>query len=296
MAKDLYQIDKLREYIETTKVIKINDHFRIRIGDEYIEKYKSGVYKDEIDCLVSYTDQIYQLGLKYPANAKPIFYTYMVPDDRFAEMLHYPDTTQKGGGKPTASYDIDGFNWGYGQSQNLFEKAYDKNPTIAQIVNGIHEYAHLVHSQFFIKDQLISEGFAETLPLYTMDYESKFDDHRNVLKNLKSYQIYSPKQLLEMEGKGTFYGKAITPHRSCSFVLSYISSYLFVRGCLETIAEKYNLDRDKATQRFLEIGRSSQTSHAWFIYDLADVLGIPKNELLNTNKLQLKVLDEIIKN
>lgn len=294
MTKDIYKKDKLREYIEKTKIITINDNFHLRMGDEFLDKFKSGIYKDEIDNLADYIDQIEKLELKYPANAKPIFYTYIVPDDQFVELLKYPYKTRKGGGKPTPSYDIDGFNCAYGQSQNLFEKAYDKNPTIAQIVNGIHEFAHLVHSQFFEKDRLISEGFAEALPLYTMDYESKFEDHRNVLKNLKLNQIYSPKQLLEMQEKGTFYGNAIEPHKSCSFALAYISSYLFVRGCIETIASKYKLSRIQATQKFLEVVRSSQCTNEWLIYDLSDVLGISKSELLNTKKLQLKILDEII--
>lgn len=294
MAEDKYQKDKLREYIEKTKIITINDHFRLRMSNELLDKYTSGTYKDGINNLVNYTNQIQKLKLIYPANAKPIFYTYIVPDDQFVELLNYPYKTRKGGGKPVPSYDIDGFNSAFGQSQNIFEYAFDKKPTISQIVNGIHEYAHLVHSQFFKKDRLISEGFAEALPLYTLGYESKFIEHRNFLKSLKLNQIYSPKQLLDMQDNGTFYGKAVEPHKSCSFALSYVSSYLFVRGCIETVASKYKLDRVQATQKFLEVVRSSQCSHGWLIYDLADFLGIPRNELLNTKKLQNKVLSEII--
>jgi hypothetical protein len=126
--------------------------------------------------------QINHLCLQYPANANPIFYVYLVPDEDFIDLLQYPHKTRRGGGKPVSSYDINGFNSAYGLSQNMFENTYDEEPSISRTVNDIHELTHLVHSQFFNKNRFISEGFAETLPLYSMDYERKFDEHRSILK------------------------------------------------------------------------------------------------------------------
>lgn len=282
----MYKPDKLRQYIETSALRAVNDRFRVRLSEELAEKYDAGAYTNAINNLEGCIKQIRSLGLKYPGKAKPIFYLYLVPDDDFVDLLNYPHKTQKGGGKPVFSYDLDGFNKSYGVSQNMG----DKEPGVSRTVNVIHELAHLVHSQFFYKNRFISEGFAETLPLYTMDYESKFDEHRQAIKNLKPNQIFSARELLSMERDGAFRGKMLIPNRSCSFDLAYISSYLFIRGCMETIASKFNINRAKATQKFLEIVRSSQCTDEWLVYDLAGALDISQDELLNKKILQIGVL------
>lgn len=284
----MYRVNKLKEYIDVSVLKIVNENFRIRLSKQLAKKFESGVYAKEINNLADCIEQIRKLGLYYPANATPIFYVYLVSDDDFIDLLEYPYKTRKGGGRPVPSYDIDGFNYAYGLSQNILENVSGKEPSIYRTVNDIHEFAHLVHSQFFYKNRFISEGFAETLPLYSMGYESKFYEHRNALKDMKSNQIFSPKKLIDMEKNKTFVGEAIIPNRSCSFDLSYISSYLFVRGCVEEIASKFNINRVKATQKFLEIVRSSQCKDEWLVFDLANALGIPKEELLNTKKLQIK--------
>lgn len=291
----MYKEDKLKEYIEVSVLKIVNENFRIRLSKELAEKYDAGVYTNGIKNLTNCMEQIDKLGLQYPANAKPIYYVYLVPDDNFIELLHYPHKTKRGG-RPVQSYDIDGFNYAFGLSQNMLENVPDETPSISRTENNIHELTHLVHSQFFNKGRYIHEGFAEALPLYTMDYESKFDEHRNALKDLQLNQIYSPKELLNMEKSNSFGGEAILPNKSCSFELAYISSYLFVRGCIETIASKFNLDKVQATQKFLEIVKYSQCSSDWLVFDIAKELGIPQDELLNEKKLQIEVLNRIIGN
>jgi hypothetical protein len=189
----MHKKDKLKTYIEKSVLRVVNDDFRIRLSKELAAKYDAGAYTNSTQQFADYIEQIKKLGLQYPASAKPIFYMYLVPDDDFIELLRFPYQTRKSGGRPVASYDMDGFNSAYGQSQNMSDDTLAKQPNTARIVNNIHELAHLVHSQFFDKNRLIAEGFAEALPLYTMDYDSQFDEHRNVLKSLKPDQIYSQK-------------------------------------------------------------------------------------------------------
>ncbi len=289
----MYKKDALREYIEKSSLKIVNDDFHIRLSKELSPKYDAGVYNNAINKLKKYIEQIKKLELQYPGNAHPIFYVYLVPDSDFIELLQFPFKTRKSGGRPVNCYDLDGFNWAYGLSQNLCENISDEEPLISRMVNNIHEFAHLVHNQFFDKNCFISEGFAEVLPLYTMDYESKFDEHRDVLKKMKPDQIYSVKELLDMERNNTFYGKNIFRNRSCSFDLSYISSYLFVRACIEAIASKCNNDRVKATQKFLEIIKNSQYSSEWLINDLANILDIPQDELLYQKNWQIKTLENL---
>ena len=159
-----------------------------------------------------------------------------------------------------------------------------------QEVNTIHELAHLVHSMFFNKDRLISEGFAEALPLYTMDYESIWKEHQQMLKDLPEDKILSAQQLIEITSNNNFNIGAVMPNKSCSFDYSYISSYLFVRGCLEVIASKFNINKVEATQMFLEIVKQSNSYNQWLIYDIANAIGIPQEKLLKSKEIQINTI------
>ena len=81
--------------------------------------------------------------------------------------------------------------------------------------------------------------------------------------------------------------------KSCSFRSSYISSYLFVRGCIETIEEKYNCSKVEALQRFMEIVKQSACFDEWLIFDIANAMGISPDILLNGKDMQFKALYSI---
>ena len=290
-----YKPSKLYEYIQNSELRTVNDGFKIRLSPELAKKYDAGVYANHIAHYAGYINEINALGIKYPGRANPIFYMYIVPDENCVELLSFPFPDAKSGGKPVSIYDLDGFNSAYGESQNIGENAPAKEETISRKVNSIHEFAHLVHGQFYRNSRILSEGFAEVLPLYTMNYEEKFDEHREVIKNMKAEDIISPQELLAMEKDRSFGQKTRIPKKSCSFDWAYISSYLFVRGYIMKVAEKFGLDRVQATQKFLEIVRSSQCSNEWLIFDLAEAIGVSGDELLETKKLQLSAQEEIAK-
>jgi hypothetical protein len=289
----MYQKDVLKKYIDDSVLIEINTNLRIRLSKQLEVKYNDGKYTNAINHFENYIEQISSLNLTYPGNAHPVFYVYLVPDKNFVDLLRFPYPERKGGGRPVSSFDIDGFNSAYGESQNLAANQPKELPNISRIVNSIHEFAHLVHSQYFSKNRFICEGFAEALPLYTLNYESKFDEHRNAIKNMDESQIFSAKQLLDMEKKNSFGRSALLPNKSCAFDLAYISSYLFVRSCLEIIASKFNINRAEATQKFLEIVRSSQCSHEWLVYDIANALDIPKSVLYSKKTIQINTLKDL---
>ena len=288
----MYTINKLKEYIDASVLRKVSNSFCIRLSKELAIKYDSGIYKEAINNLDSFIQEINNLNIKYPGNARPIFYLYVVPDEEFMELLNFPHQNSKSGGKPVTSYDLDSFNTAFGISQNILENFPNKENTLAKNINNIHEFAHLVHGQFFSKNRILNEGFAECLPLYTMNYESKFDEHRNEIKNINIDEILSAKQLLNMEKEGIFHIR--TSHaRTCSFDQTYMSSYLFVRGCIERLAEKYSLNRIEATQKFLEVVRYSTCIDEDLIIYLANEINMSQDELLNDKTLQLNVIKNI---
>lgn len=286
-----YKPDKLREYIQNSEVRSVNDNFKIRLSSELAQKYDAGVYDNDIARHAKYIDEINALGITYPGRSNPIFYMYIVPDENCAELLTFPAGLTNGG-RPVSCFDLDGFQYAYGRNQKCLENRVGPE-TIAQRVNGIHEFAHLVHSQFFNKNRMFDEGFAEALPLYTMGLEADFDEHRAVIKEMKPQDIISPQDLLSMGREGTFY----TPqkNKTCSFDPAYISSYLFVRGYMAQMGKKFGLDKKQTTQKFMEKMGDTQNWSQFLVHDLADVIGMSGDELLNTKNIQLAAQAEIVK-
>ncbi len=291
----MYQKSLLKEYVKKSELRVYNNKIRIRLSKELAVKYDQGIYNNYLNKMEKCFDLINTLNIKYPSNANPNFYIYIVPDDNYEEMLNIPETFNngKGGGKPVGSIDLDGFNYAYGVSQNLCENHSEK-VSIMNFENNVHELAHLVHGEFFSESSLLGEGFAEALTLYTLDLEEQFNEHREALENLKDNQIYTAKELIEQEKNNSFGEEELLPNKSCSFRLSYISSYLFVRGLIEIIEAKEKITKQEATQYFLEMIRQSNYTNEWLIYDIADHLNIDKEELLNGKQIQIKVLKEII--
>lgn len=287
----MYQKEKLKIYIENSELRVFSDRIKVRLSKELAQKYDQGYYKVFLDNIKSYLEQIESLKIKYPGNANPILYIYVVPDDNFVELLNFPShlSASKGGGKPVQCYDLDGFNSAYGLSQNMLENAVENEPT-SKIENQIHELSHVIHNQFFSKNRTICEGFAEMLPLYGLDFEKHFDEHREIIKKLDEKEILTAKELLSSEKEGTFGIKVLLKNKTCSFRSSYISAYLLIRVCVEKIVKNNNCSRAEAIQRFLEILKNSNCMNEWLIYDIADAIGIPQKQLLNEKQLQIDLL------
>ena len=291
----MYQKNLLRDYIKNSELRIYNDKIRVKLSKELAIKYDQGIYDNYLKKMEKCLDLINTIKIKYPSKSKPNLYIYIVPDDNYAKMLSIPETFNngKGGGKPVGSVDLDGFNYAYGVSQNLCENN-NENINIMNFENNVHELAHLVQGQFFNESSLLGEGFAEALSLYTLGLEEEFGEHRKALENLKEDQIFTAEELFVQERENTFGKDALLPNKSCSFRLSYISSYLFVRGIIEKIEEKHNITKQEATQYFLEMIRQSNFTNEWLIFDIADSLDMDREELLNNNELQVKTLNKII--
>lgn len=292
-----YQKDYLRKYIEESELRVFNEFIKVRLSKEMIKKYDDGCFDNYLKREYEYLKKVNTLDIKYPGNARPVLYIYIVPTEESTKLLKIPKIfdSGKGGAKPVSCYDLDGFNYAYGISQNYVENV-SENPSIALEENDIHELSHIVHSQFFSNNQILGEGFAEALPLYGLGYEEKYEEHKEALLNLKDNQILSAKEILISEREWTYGKEALLPNKTCSFRLSYISSYLFVRGCMELIKEKYKLTRKETIQKFLEIVRESKCSNEWLILDIANALEIEEDKLLNRIDVQKEVLENLKNN
>lgn len=290
----MYKKDLLRDYVKNSIIKEFSKNIKIRISNNLEKNYELGKYTEFLNQVQKSYDLINTLDIKYPSNQKPVLYIYIVPDENYGELLQIPDIFNKGtgGGRPVNCYDLDGFNSAFGISQNLCQKRTNLEK-IDVIENTIHELSHIVHNQFFNKNQLIHEGLAEAIPLYVLDLEDSFEEHKRVLETLKEDQIYIAKELIEQSNNKAYGKEELLPNKSCSYRLSYISSYLFIRGILEIIGEKYNLSKKEATQHFLEMIKTSHYNNEWLICDIADILDIPQDELLFGKELQLETIKRI---
>lgn len=295
----MHEKDPLRKYIETSELRVYSDKIKVRLSKALAEKYDAGCYKNALAKFDRCLNMIEDLGITYPGNAHPILYIYIVPDEKYVEYLNFPKKFVRGvgGGRPVNCYDIDGFNRAYGTSQNKLENDSADDYPISRMVNDIHELTHLANSQFFpFKNSIIDEGLAEAVPLFVIGLEEKFHDYKEALFNLDESKVFSAKEIIESECDGSYGTESLFPGRSCSFRLSYISSYLFVRDCLESLVKKENLTRVQALEKFLKIIRYSEYVNEYLIFDIANALEISKEELLYGKALQMDVLKSIVKN
>ncbi len=256
---------------------------------EYLEKYKQGIYNNALKHWNECIEEIRSLEIKYPSNAQPIFYIYIVPNDAIVELLDFPKKLgTKSGGKPVLAYDLDSYSSAYGTSSNLMENI--NNFSVSRKAIHIHELAHLVQGMFFSKNQFLEEGFAETLAFYILGYEKIFEEHRHLLESLDEEQILTVKELIKLGNEHKFHPQRLIPNSSCSFEITYISSYLFVRGLIEKIEEKYRIDKFTAMQTFLEMIRTVKCFDEWLVFDIASFLDLPKEMLLYRKEIQMCTL------
>lgn len=279
--------DLLREYIENSEKRIITDGvFFARMSKSIAKKFDSGVYDVMLCQHKKCIRELKKLNIKYSANAKPKFYVYIVPDENFTELLQYPYKNRKGGGRPVPSYDFDSFNSAYGTSQNRMIDS--EKIEITKHINLVHEYAHLIHHQFGFGAQMFGEGFAEMIPWYALEYEKKVPEHFASMKSME--KIYTANELLEsVSFSDTVSGK------TCSFQPSYMSSYLWTRAVVEHIRKKYKLSRFDSVQKFLELYNLTTYGKQWFIMELAEILDMDSDKLLNSVDYQIEELQKIEK-
>ena len=290
----MYQKSLLKEYIKNTELRVYKDTINIRLNSDLAKKYDNGVYNNYLEHMYKWYLDILSLNIMLPSLAKPKLYFYIVPDENYSELLGTPKKYDngKGSGKPVICYDLDGYKCAYGISTGLCEN-FPSSPSIMKKENSVHELAHLIQIQFYTKNAIISEGLAEAIPLYVMDYESVFEEHRDIVSNLSESEIYSPREIINSERDDSFGITSSFKGKSCSFRYSYISSYLFVRGCLEKIVNDNNCSQKDALQYFLNLLYQSNYSHEWIIYHIADNIGVDKDDLLDSKEIQLEAINSI---
>ena len=275
--------DALRDYIKKSEMRIVNDNFRIRMSPEIAQKYDAGEYETGVAEHTTCINELLQLNLQELIGKQPIFYTYLVPDDRLVELLNFPYKGQRGG-RPVDCFDKDGFNAAYGATQNTF--IMTKKPSVMRHVNNVHEYAHLIQGQLNPnKHVAFHEGFAEIVPWYILDYESQCPEHVSAVADT---DVYSADELLS---NVSF--RDVVENYSCSFQKSYISSYVLIRTIVEKIQEKYRIGKKEALKMYLDVFANSKANKQILIMEFAKVAGLDADKLLYTTEYQQDIIKKI---
>lgn len=284
----MYKKDLLKDYIQNSSLRIYKEKIYVRLSDNLAENYDKGIYNMWLEHICNCYNQLISLNLTLPNKSNPNLYIYIVPDDNYTSILSYPEKYNNGSGwwRPVNCYDLDWYKTAFWTSQNCCLWS-EKLNQFRKIENSIHELSHIICSQFGYKCLTISEWLAETIPLYILNYEEKFINHKFIISKLNPEDILSVKELIDSEKDDSFWRKYVTESKHCSFRYSYISSYLFIRWYLGIIEKNKGLSKIWALQYFLELLKNTKLNNERLIEYLADEIWIDSEILLNWKEMQI---------
>lgn len=183
--------------------------------------------------------------------------------------------------------------------EGFFERM--ENPNDIETKTALaHEAAHVIHSAYFKKDFCACEGFAEVLPHYLLDFESKNLAHKKAIFALKSedmlslFSLNSPQEELN-KNQVTQIQETATQSRYPQQSRPYLSAYLWMLGYIKRV-EKQHVDvkgktpKERAVKATnLVLKKFSNTeffSRPKRIKELADFIGLKSHDLLFETTLQ----------
>lgn len=155
-----FKKDVLKEYVQTSELRIFSDKIRVRLNRALANKYDEDLYDDYLKYIEKCYILISTLNFTFPSNANLIYYIYMAPDDQYVELLDYPSKFDKGtgGGSPVTCYDLDGYVYAFGISQNKCENFKVDEKDISFFETELHEISHIIHGNFFTKCSILKEG------------------------------------------------------------------------------------------------------------------------------------------
>ena len=282
----------LKDYVLNSDYRMLSDSVIIKLSKELADDYDEGKYNSFLEVLMKSADLIDNLGLRYPGEANPKYYVYIIPIEK-QELLNIPQNFNKGngGGKPVKGFELDGFNSAYGITDNMCKR---DNTSDKRLINTVHELTHLVTGMYINwSDRYISEGISEAVPYYVMNYEEIDEEHINLIANLNENDIKTAKELIMEEKDGTYGNESLSNNDSCSYRSSYVSSYLFVASLLDYIKTKYEIDRASALQVFYKLCKRAINRGENMLYEFADELNMDPQELIDSKSLQLSYINNV---
>lgn len=154
------------------------------------------------------------------------------------------------------------------------------SPT-ASFVGLVHEFTHLVHGDL-IEIYPILEGLAEAVPFYILNLTD--EKQQEIALHLTPQEIYPVTTLIK---NGMFIDN--TKNTQAQYRKTYVSMYLWMRGYLETVQQKYNLDKLQALNFVLENFKQAAALPTLKQQEdyIAKLIGLKRKQVFDKINLQL---------
>lgn len=203
--------------------VDMNPHLRVYLTKEEYEQYKKEGAPEFSNKVNKAMNLLSEHKVPYPKGG---YYQFLVvpKGEVFKKISGLPFTEGIGG--------LEGWPEVLTSDDRCFFALNPKSP----LIGIVHELAHLIHGNW-IEIYPICEGFAEAVPFYILNL--KDEKQQEIALNLTAKELYSVNTLIK---RGMF----IEPDTQAQYRKTYVSMYLWMRGYLEMVQQKYNLDKLQA--------------------------------------------------
>lgn len=164
-----------------------------------------------------------------------------------------------------------------------FRNGFDKIDLQSEI--GLtHELAHIIHGGYFRNLAQVSEGFAELLPHYLMNFETKNLKHQQAIANFNETEM----QTLDFVNQNGMFAREEINGRETQQLKSYMSVYLWMLAYTKRLEKLYQKDKFETTNLMLEKFEPIDQLQNWHDKSqaLAELVKLSPNELMNGITLQ----------
>lgn len=273
--------DKNYEAFDATELV------RIAVRKEFMpEVSKKNLGKNFIENIDKLAQDITNLPLNYK---NPIHFSFLVvpTGKEFSGIVKLP--VEKGMCEAPIALDKQ-YPLTLCVDENWFIQGFD-NINISSRVGLTHELAHIIHGGYFRNLGQISEGFAELLPHYLMNFEAQNINHKKALASFDEKDM----QTMAFVNQNGMFAKENIDGRNTQQRQSYMSVYLWMLGYVKRVENIYNADKFAATNMLLE--RFSQIDNQTWkdkIKAVADMVKIPQQEMMCGLSLQKEGMHYLI--
>lgn len=261
------------------KILDVTDNLRIALKDDMLEQYTiNSAGKNFVKTMGTLANNIAALPINFK---QPLRFSFLVipSGTEFSSAVGLPIEE----GMCEAPIQLDkNYPLSLCVDYNWFATGF-KNLDFQSKIGLTHELAHIVHGGYFRNLGQISEGFAELLPHYLMNFEG-----RN-LKHQKAISSFQEKDMLNMAflNQNGMFAVDEVDGRETQQLKSYMSVYLWMLAYTKRVENIYRLNKFEATNFILnEFSKVDNLRWNDKTIAIADMVKMPRDEVMNGLTLQ----------
>ncbi len=263
---------------ETFYIVNVSPNMQIMLKQDEYKKFKERGAECFISRMLKNFHNISTLKFELPQPPKLTFYV-LKHGSEYKQMSGLPFESGMGGGDGlgTSALVVDDV-WFFDDTGNGYG--------CDRVTIGLtHELAHIILNAYPKNNynEAFEEGWAELVPQYLAEMEMGDEIRTNIIKTLKNDDIYELEWLMD----NCMYcdeKSMVAQHRK-----TYISMYLWMRGYVHEIEQKYGLDKMSAFNFMMKKWSAMPkfaTREEWMTA-IGNIIDMSGEDVLHSKKLQL---------